>query len=61
VINRAVLVPTYRDPENDRKAMQLIEQAFPGREAIGIDCLPLLEQHGSLHCVTMQLPQGVLA
>lgn len=60
VINGAVLVPTYRDPENDQRALELIGQAFPGRETIGIDCLPLLEQHGSLHCVTMQLPQGVL-
>lgn len=61
VINGAVLVPTYRDPENDKRALELIGQAFPGREAIGIDCAPLLEQHGSLHCVTMQLPQGVLS
>lgn len=61
VINGAVLVPTYRDPENDQRALELIGCAFPGRQAIGIDCLPLLEQHGSLHCVTMQLPQGVLA
>jgi len=61
IINRAVLVPTYRDPENDTMALERIAQAFPGRETIGIDCLPLLEQHGSLHCVTMQLPQGVLA
>jgi agmatine deiminase len=60
VINKAVLVPTYRDPQNDRLALDCIGQAFPGREIIGIDCLPLLEQHGSLHCVTMQLPQGVL-
>ena len=35
-------------------------QAFPGREIIGINCLSLIEQHGSLHCVTMQLPAGVL-
>ena len=61
VINGAVLVPTYYDPENDTAALERIAQAFPGREIIGIDCLPLLEQHGSLHCVTMQLPQGVLA
>lgn len=60
VINGAVLVPTYRDPENDATALERIARAFPGRETIGIDCLPLLEQHGSLHCVTMQLPQGVL-
>ena len=35
--------------------------SLPGREIIAIDCLPLLKQHGSLHCITMQLPQGVLA
>lgn len=61
IINGAVLVPTYRDPENDRTALERIAAVFPGRETIGIDCLPLLEQHGSLHCVTMQLPQGVMA
>ena len=60
VINGAVLVPTYGDRENDQKALACIGQAFPGREVVGINCLPLLEQHGSLHCVTMQLPAGVL-
>lgn len=60
VINGAVLVPTYRD-EGDQKALECIGSAFPGREIIGIDCLPLIEQHGSLHCVTMQLPAGVLS
>lgn len=59
VINDAVLVPTYRDPV-DNGALAMIALAYPDREIIGIDCLPLLEQHGSLHCITMQLPQGVL-
>lgn len=60
VINGAVLVPTYRDPA-DAQALASIGQAFPNRVMIGIDCLPLILQHGSLHCVTMQLPQGVLS
>lgn len=60
IINGAVLVPTYRDSENDKVALEQIAKAFKGHEIIGIDCLPLLEQHGSLHCVTMHLPQGVL-
>ena len=59
IINGAVLVPTYRD-DNDSNAVECIRKAFPGREIIGIDCLALIEQHGSLHCVTMQLPAGVL-
>jgi agmatine deiminase len=60
VINRAVLVPTYRD-KNDGAALAVIRSAFPDREVIGIDCSPLILQHGSLHCVTMQLPKGVLS
>jgi agmatine deiminase len=61
VINGAVLAPTYGDREHDESALECIGQAFPGREIIGINCLPLIEQHGSLHCVTMQLPAGVLS
>ena len=59
VLNGAVLVPTYQD-QNDAAALEVISGAFPGREIIGIDCLPLILQHGSLHCVTMQLPKGAL-
>jgi agmatine deiminase len=59
VINGAVLVPTYGDPR-DASALATVAAAFPGREIIGIDCRPLILQHGSLHCVTMQLPKGVL-
>lgn len=59
VINGAVLVPTYRD-RHDGAALAAVAEAFPGREVIGIDCLPLILQHGSLHCVTMQLPRGAL-
>ncbi|MCL2760404.1 MAG: agmatine deiminase family protein [Desulfuromonadales bacterium] len=59
VINNAVLVPTYSDP-NDDIALAQIRTAFPKREVIGIECTPLLMQHGSLHCVTMQLLKGTL-
>ncbi|MCW8859426.1 MAG: agmatine deiminase family protein [Deltaproteobacteria bacterium] len=60
VINKAVLVPTYQDPA-DAVAIETIGKAFPGREVIGIDCRALIQQHGSLHCISMQLPHGVLA
>lgn len=60
IINAAVLVPTYNCGEDDA-ALAVIAQAFPDRQIIGIDCSPLILQHGSLHCVTMQLPRGVLS
>ncbi|HEX9628177.1 MAG TPA: agmatine deiminase family protein [Acidiferrobacterales bacterium] len=59
IINGAVLVPTYDDPA-DAVALERLGHCFPGREIVGIPCLPLIHQHGSLHCVTMQLPAGVL-
>ena len=54
IINGAVLVPTYNQPELDKKAMEIIQQAFPDREIIGIDAQVAVRQHGSLHCLTMQ-------
>lgn len=59
IINGAVLVPTYRD-NADPEVLARLARCFPDRQVIGIDCLPLIHQHGSLHCVTMQLPLGVL-
>ena len=54
IINGAVLVPTYNQPDLDQEAMQVIGQAFPDREIIGIDGRAVIKQHGSLHCCTMQ-------
>ena len=59
IMNEAVLYPTYRQPENDARAKEVLAEAFPGREIVGIDCTALIKQHGSLHCVTMQYPEGV--
>lgn len=54
VINGAVLVPTYAQPDLDAEAMHIIGEAFPDREIVGIDCRAVIKQHGSLHCCTMQ-------
>lgn len=59
IINDAVLVPTYGVPE-DATALNIFRSLFPDRSIEGIDCRCLIEQHGSLHCVTMQLPSGVI-
>jgi agmatine deiminase len=60
MINDAVLAPTYDDPA-DAEVLVRLRTCFPDREVIGIPCLPLIKQYGSLHCVTMQLPAGVLS
>lgn len=60
IMNEVVLYPTYCQPENDLRAREVLQQAFPRYEIIGIDCRALIKQHGSLHCVTMHYPVGVL-
>ncbi|MGV1108961.1 agmatine deiminase family protein [Xanthomonas translucens] len=60
IVNGAVLMPAYGDAA-DAQAQAVIAQAFPQHEIVPIPCRALIWQNGSLHCITMQLPEGVLA
>ena len=60
VVNGAVLMPAYGDPA-DARAAEVIRAAHPGREIVKIHARPLIWQNGSVHCLTMQLPEGALA
>ena len=59
IVNGAVLVPGA-GARTDETARARLQEAFPDREVSVIDCRPLLSGHGSLHCITMQFPQGYL-
>lgn len=59
IINGAVLLPVYGVPQ-DEEAIRIIRQIFSSRQVIPINCRALVQQHGSLHCVTMQIPEGVV-
>jgi agmatine/peptidylarginine deiminase len=65
VVDGAVLMPAYGIDADGRaiddRAAVVLADAFPGREIVQVPCRPLIWQNGSLHCVTMQLPRGVLA
>lgn len=59
IINNAVLVPLY-GVAMDTRALEIFSQVFVQHKIIGINCRSLLQQYGSLHCVTMQLPAGIV-
>ncbi len=61
ILNGAVLMPTYGQPENDETARRQLQKAFPRHEVVAIDSRPLIRQHGSIHCSAMQFPLGTLA
>lgn len=58
IINKAVLVPVY-GVSQDEDAVEILASCFPKRKIIPVNCRVLIEQHGSLHCVTMQYPEAV--
>jgi agmatine/peptidylarginine deiminase len=60
IVNGAVLMPVYGDPA-DGRAAEVMARAFPAHEIVPIPCRPLIWQNGSLHCLTMQLPEGLFA
>jgi agmatine/peptidylarginine deiminase len=60
IMNNVVLLPFYNDKERDEEARKQLQKAFPAKEVIGVDCSPLIRQHGSLHCITMQYPEGFI-
>ena len=56
IVNDGVLVPTFRQPKNDDRALGMLRELFPGRRVHGIDCLDLVEEGGTLHCISQQQP-----
>jgi agmatine/peptidylarginine deiminase len=59
IINGAVLLPAYAD-KADAAAVAVMQAAFPDRRIVPVPCRDIIWQNGSLHCCTMQLPQGLL-
>ncbi len=56
IVNGGVLVPTFRQEKNDDHALGMLRELFSDREVIGIDCLDLVEEGGTLHCISQQQP-----
>jgi agmatine deiminase len=55
--NGVVLVPTFNDPQ-DRQALGVLAELFPGRKVVGIHAVDLVWGLGTLHCLTQQQPAG---
>ena len=60
IMDKSVIMPIYNQPQKDFLATQIMQIAFPNHNIITVDCNALIKQHGSLHCVTMQLPKEIL-
>jgi agmatine deiminase len=57
IANGLVLVPTF-NRATDRKALNILADAFPSRDVIGIYSGDLIWGLGTLHCMTQQQPKA---
>ncbi len=55
IANKSVIVPTFRSKKDDL-ALQVIRDAFPTREVVGIDSTDIIWGLGSFHCLSQQEP-----
>ena len=55
ITNGALVYPTYSVKE-DKMAHNIFKSLFPNKEIIPVECSRLIEEGGSLHCSTMQVP-----
>lgn len=60
LVNGALLAPIYGDDAADQAALAQLAKACPNREIVPVNCRALIEQNGSLHCITMQIPKEVV-
>jgi len=58
IANGLVLVPTFNDA-NDRVALNILSEVFPGRSVVGIHAVDLVWGLGTLHCMTQQQPAAL--
>jgi len=56
VLNGAVLVPTYGQPQRDALALKIIADCYPSREVVGFDCRDIIREGGAIHCMSQQQP-----
>ncbi|MBM3618891.1 MAG: agmatine deiminase family protein, partial [Alphaproteobacteria bacterium] len=55
IANGLVLVPVFNDP-NDRIALNILAEAMPKHEVVGINCRDFVLGLGTLHCASQQEP-----
>lgn len=55
VCNGGVVACAFDDP-HDERALDVLRQAYPGREVVAVDARPLFDRGGGVHCITQQQP-----
>jgi agmatine deiminase len=55
ISNKYVIVPTFRD-KNDDRALDILQKCFSDRKVVGLDSVDIIWGLGSFHCLSQQEP-----
>ena len=55
IANKVILLPVFCSPK-DKSAYEIIQNCFPERRVVPIDCTQLVWGLGAFHCLTQQQP-----
>lgn len=55
IANKVILLPVFRSPK-DKTACEIIQNCFPDRRIVPIECTQLVWGLGAFHCLTQQQP-----
>ena len=56
IANKYVVVPTFRDKNDDKALDRFFNLALPDRQVIGLDSTDIIWGLGSFHCLSQQEP-----
>lgn len=56
ITNKGVIVPQYGD-ENDKLALEQIQEMFPDKKVVGVNTVEIVYGGGNIHCITQQQPK----
>ena len=57
VVNDGVIACGFGEAVADRRASELLGEAYPGRRVVTVDARPIFARGGGVHCITQQQPR----
>ena len=54
ISNKAVFTPSFNQKEKDSRAQDIIQNCFPNKKIISIDCRIFILEGGAIHCLSQQ-------
>lgn len=61
-VNKGIILPIFNEDavSTDKAAIEILEREFPERKIAVVDGMKLIKEGGNVHCITQQMPRGIV-